>query len=356
LLACVLAVAGCDSGGDDGGDGGGSSQDGATAPSPDDRDAGGSDPGSTGSSGRGGSGGNAGSSSSETDAGSATNGGSGAGSGGAAADAGSATTTTGPGIPTDGETACVHENPDLASAFYFGTKKNCTIYKGAMGPFTDQQKASVEALCTGQSGMVVASCPDEPIAAYCAGVEYLPGAVMSNSTKLVYESAVNPDAETVAKNSLAVCGVLSPYDTDDHALQVSCTGTLKAKVDGAEVDFSEQLICLFRTDGVQSAYFISGTFDPKSIDSKTFSLSIRDDGTGPKPYAEALQPPFGYLEGSGASGAFTQPATDPAPSYESSRFEANGDGFAGMFEVTINGGGGTRVFTEGEIDVTLGVK
>jgi hypothetical protein len=175
----------------------------------------------------------------------------------------------------------------------------------------------------------------------------------------VYESAVTPDAESVARNAFAICGSLTVYDLDDNALVANCTGTVTASVDGEPVDFSENILCTFRADGTRSTYYVRATANYNTPESKELTLKIIQDENGEMFYEEANMPGYGYLEGLTGFGAyvFATENTDPMVTVDS--YSATGEGFAGTFSIgEISGASASnvRVITDGEIDIQFTVE
>jgi hypothetical protein len=210
-------------------------------------------------------------------------------------------------------------------------------------------------------GAKVDECPtDGTPVAYCLGHQnvFVEGMVMTYDViKVVYESAVNPDAASVARN-IAVCGLDPVYDTDDNLMTATCSGSVTAKVDGELVEFNH-LVCTFTSDGTRATYFIDATDDPQSPDAKSLNLSVFQDEMGVSlKTLLPTSPPVGYSEGGAVAGVYATPEDPMAITYTSDTFDATGEGLTGSFEIggIKNGGGTVREITEGTIDVTFAVE
>jgi hypothetical protein len=265
----------------------------------------------------------------------------------------------GPGLE-QGDVNCLGaERMDLATAFYFGFHQICTSTSPKEGMFDDMQAQYVEGLCAAvNAGTVVDSCSDDNVVAYCAGDQYTAVGVL-DELRRVYEGPVTPDAAHVARNAFAICGASPVYDLDDNLLTANCSGTVTAMVDDVLTDFSEKLICTFRTDGTQTTYFVRATQDPNSLESKELTLKIIKDGDEVISYfTEVNTLPVGYLEGATASGAFAFETDNTDLMVDITDYSDTGDGFAGTFSIgeLRTGSNAVRQITDGVIDIQFTVE
>ncbi len=302
-------------------------------------------------------------------------GGGGAGGAGVVSGAGGAPPTMGRGIPASGDASCLLDAMTADGAFVYGYARQCATLTKKGGVATSEEKAAFAAYCALRvGGMMVASCPADPAAAYCVDS----GTVTTGSitttvvtvpfdlVRVVYQSAVTPDAQAVARNSVAICGVAPAiYDaTTNQLVAAKCSGTLTASVDGVPVDFSQGLFCSYSSDGPRGYYFIRGSDVPASIAVKTLSLSIYKNATGVSlqtvlgaaspPSLAALYPPVGYSEGTSASGAFATPTDPTTITYQSQTYDATGASVSGTFTIGgLKGGAGTRTITAGTVNIAF---
>lgn len=264
----------------------------------------------------------------------------------------------GPGL-VEGEVNCLgQERPDLATAFYFGYHQICSSTNGKDGMLTEMQVTSAETVCSGiWSGTVVDSCSDENVVAYCAGDEYSAGIIVA-TTRRIYGGPVTPDAVTVARNALPICGGLPVYDLDDNLLTATCSGTVTAMVDDELMDFSEKLTCTFRTDGTQTTYFVRAAKDPTTLDNKELTLKIIKNGDDISYFTELNTLPVGYLEGATAAGAFAFQNDNTDLMLDITNYSDEGEGFAGTFSIgeLATGNGTARAITDGNIDIQFTVE
>jgi hypothetical protein len=146
---------------------------------------------------------------------------------------------------------------------------------------------------------------------------------------------------------------------NDNQLVAECTGTVTAMVDGELLDFSEKLICTFRTDGTQTTYLVRATQNWNSLDSKELTLKIIQDADGVVSYFTELNAlPVGYLEGATASGAFAFENDNTDLMLDITDYSDSGDGFAGTFSIgeLATGNGTARAITDGTIDIQFTVE
>jgi hypothetical protein len=266
---------------------------------------------------------------------------------------------TGPGLSQGAVNCLGAERPDLATAFYFGYHQICSSSSPKEGMFDDMQTQYVEGLCAAvNAGTVVDNCSDDNVVAYCAGDEYTAVGILDGMRR-VYEGPVTPDADHVARNAFAICGALPVFDLNDNQLVAECTGTVTAMVDGELLDFSEKLICTFRTDGTQTTYLVRATQNWNSLDSKELTLKIIQDADGVVSYFTELNAlPVGYLEGATASGAFAFENDNTDLMLDITDYSDSGDGFAGTFSIgeLATGNGTARAITDGTIDIQFTVE
>jgi hypothetical protein len=233
------------------------------------------------------------------------------------------------------------------TAFYFGYHQLCTSTNSKEGMLNETQTMVAEGSCTTYEGMLVDACSDENVVAYCFGDWFTAGGILDNMIR-VYEGPVTPDAEHVARNAFAICGALPVYDLDDNLLTATCSGTVTAMVDDALIDFSENLVCTFRTD----AY--------NTLDSKELTLKIIQDANGDVTFHTELNAPgFGYLEGATGFGAYAFTTDNTDPSVDITSFSDTGEGLAGTFtigELSTAQPDNVRVITDGNIDIQFTVE
>lgn len=293
------------------------------------------------------------------------------GAGGAPVGAGG--TTAGLHLPPTGDVYCLQDAASADGAFYYGFNRQCTaVKKAGIVPATTAELQSASTYCTLIiGGTVVTACPAETPVAYCVGTGAALGSTLSlDVVRTIYQSAVTPDANAVARDAAAVCAAQATavYDTAGHMVTGTCTGTLTASVDGVPVDFSKGLYCSYVSNGTEAIYFIRGSDDPQSIDLKTLSLSIFQDAMGivslqtllgsrSPPQLAGLYPPVGYSEGSAATGVFPTPADPTMITYQSQAFDAKGAGLSGTFSIGgIKNGSAMRAITAGAVTITFPVQ
>jgi hypothetical protein len=273
-------------------------------------------------------------------------------------DAGGSTGEPGPGIDdTAAEVGCLSDTSD-ATGLTFGVKKQCFLWDKKDGDFTETEATNYKNTCTVMyKGTLVDECPADERVAYCAGTP-LTAAGMVNETKIIYESLVNSSAESVARNEKGICLALQGYDMDDQPLDMKCTGTLKAKVDGALVDFSPNLFCTFKSDGTSHTLVVQGADVANSVESKQLTITFKKQGDGMAMLAGDFgQPGVSYVEGGTA--AFGFPMAGSTPSIDVTTFDANGSALEATFEGgSIGKGPGSsgadlRAITDGVVDITF---
>jgi hypothetical protein len=268
----------------------------------------------------------------------------------------SASDAVGPGLPADAKVSCLVET-DLATGFFLGAQKKCSAFVGPIGATT---QAGLEAECTYTAkGTLVPSCPTADVVAYCVGPRWSAEGNLT-VTNIIYRSAVSPDAAFVAKNIPGICMMGgTAYDSDGTPLSSTCTGTVKASVDGTPVTFDDLLICSARTDGVRTAYKIRAAKHPAEADNQELTLTVVKSASGTAAFlSEMLQPAFGYLEGGEAGGAFAYPSAGATATIDASAFALDGSGLKATFEIgtlgaTPGGGGAQRAITAGSVEIHL---
>jgi len=289
------------------------------------------------------------------------------GAGGTSVGAGGAGAAPGPGIPATADAACLLDSMTTDAALYYGFGRKCVSLSIHGRAATADEKTALAGQCAIRyGGTMVASCPVEPLAATCidsstiaegnlaTGVVQVPFDIV----QAVYQGVVTPDAQAVARNKLAVCqNAPAIYDTANHLVNATCSGTLTASVDGVPVDFSHGLSCSFVSDGTRSLFYLQGSDNPGAIDLKTLSLSIYKTATGVALQTLLGTTPVGYSEGSSGSGVYPTPADTSAITYASQTFDPTGAAVAGTFSVgALKNGSGMRTITAGSVNLAFPVQ
>lgn len=257
--------------------------------------------------------------------------------------------------PAGGEHFCESIQPE-AYQWALGTGDVCTISKSLTPPMTAEQKQSADYACTfwGGTAKVVESCrPFEEAVGFC---KLAPQAAGAESWKVFYEADVLPDAEALALNILATA-CTPVYDMSGVEIAIpKCKGTVKASIDGVEVDFSEGLFCAYKSDGVRAQYFVEGNHDHQSLQFDRLHLAVLKEGgavTFGDPDGPGVGTGAGYLED--GNNAFVFPADAAAATVEASTFAEQGKHLVATFSLGEykNGSGVVRTITGGTIDIEI---
>jgi hypothetical protein len=198
----------------------------------------------------------------------------------------------------------------------------------------------------------VTSCPRTApdVVGQCAGVD---SPVIPYRTYVFIEKAkITPDATAFGLNPTAICG--SPaYDLAGNPAATKCTGTFKASIDGTMTDFTNHLLCWFKSDGTKSQYFVSGQ---NAAQTKTINLNILQDGTTYSVPGNAIAPGFGYLEN---NTAFAFPKDADHITVTVTKLAPSGAGLQATFSPgelytqPLGKGMGPRTFTDGSVDIVV---
>lgn len=260
-------------------------------------------------------------------------------------------TMMGAPIPASGGYFC-QQGPQLndGAAYYFGWNSFCTIIGDGVTPLTDSQKMKAATYCTLiLAGKQVTSCPRDNVVAYC--VPYAEDPLFPMGTtgwKLIYQSKINAEAESVAANALGTCGGRL-YDTSGKSLSRECKGTITMNVDGQAKSFTENRTCTWKSDGGAAEYFLS-------VDTPTndrLHVLIKKEN-GKYTFGNALRGQnASYLDGATMK-AFVVPADPGAGVLNVTKFEAKGAGLtATLAPGVIKNGTTSRALTDGVIDIQI---
>jgi hypothetical protein len=261
----------------------------------------------------------------------------------------------GNGIPTDADLYCMIQlTPDHALAR--GYDRTCLIAKKLHVPATAAEK---EDFCSLEGGLLVDSCTaTETPVAYCAepwrareGVATVPFDVV----RVIERGPFTPSAVAVARNVQAFCQGEPIYDTSNHHVSATCTGTLSATVDGVPKVFSSDVYCVFFTDGTRAAFAVSAGGPPEDPMMRWLVLNLFKDATGVSLKGLGMGSRGAYVEATGSSGWFNTPVDASAPRYHSQTFDPEGAAVSGAFTFGAleNDEGATRVVTDGCMNVTF---